>query len=99
MRQEAEHSMATELLRVQTGSGKLRVTEASIELESPGFPAPKTRTIMRTAIVGVDHKVSIRPAFGMGGAMHFTIHLQGGERLEIKSVPFKAGEQLISILL
>lgn len=84
------------LEHVQTGSGKLTLTEQSVTIEGPGFPRPKARTVFRAAIVGVDHKVSAKPLFGKGGTMQLTVHVQGGETLVLRAVPWAAAHTFLA---
>lgn len=89
-----------ELLRIQTGSGVLIVTETSVTLERPSlaFGGRKPQTIMRSAITSVDSKVTIPAVLGRGGAMRIVLHGQGSDVMEINGVPLKAAEQLLSLL-
>lgn len=85
-----------DLTNVQTGSGKLTVTEQSIQIERPSFPKPKTQSVFRSAIVGIDHKVIAKPKLFSKGGVNVTFHVQGGEHIEVHMVPYEAAEALLS---
>lgn len=78
-------SSSPNLTNVQTGSGRLTVTDNSISIERPAFPKPKTQTIFRSAVVGVDHKITVKPSLLSKGLVTVTFHVQGGERMEIRA--------------
>ena len=85
-----------DLTNVQTGSGKLTVTEQSIQIERPSFPKPKMQSVFRAAIVGIDHKVIAKPALFSKGGVNVTFHIQGGERVEVHMVPYEAAKALLA---
>jgi hypothetical protein len=79
-----------ELMRLQTGFGKLIVTDNSITLERPGFPSSKVQSIMRSAITSVESKQ------GFTGTL--IIHSQGADRMEIKGLKVKDLDALLDLL-
>ena len=83
-----------ELMRVQTGSGKLIVTEDAITLEF----GRKARSIRRASVSGIDHKQTVQSIFGRGGAMTLVFHSTGGEDLEARMVPLKEAQKLLDLL-
>lgn len=72
------------LTNVQTGSGTFTLTDTAVSLERPGFPRPKTQTLFRSALVGVEYKVLNKPSFMTKGIVRVTFHAQGGERMEVR---------------
>lgn len=73
------------LTNVQTASGKLTVTDTTIAIERPAFPKPKTQTVFRSAIVGVDHKVVVKQSLLSKGLVDLIFHVQGGERMQVRA--------------
>lgn len=84
------------LINVQTGSGKLTVTDTSISIERPAFPRPKTQTLFRANIVGIDYKVIARPKLFSKGSVTLTFHVQSGERAEVHAVPYDVAAALLA---
>lgn len=73
------------LTNVQTGSGKFTMTDTAISLERPGFPKPTTQAIFRSSIVGVDHRIAVKPNYLSKGIVVLTFHVQGGEHMEVRT--------------
>jgi membrane protein YdbS with pleckstrin-like domain len=80
---------------VRSTHGRVTVTPDAITIE--GITAGRVKTIARSAVLGVDRRITIRPLFGKGGAMEFTIRT-ASESVAIKGVPTEDAKQLIAAL-
>ena len=89
-----------ELLRCQTGSGRLVVTDEGVYLARPslGMSGTQTASVQRTGIAGADMKLFAPRVFGMGGAISFTLRLQDGSRIAITAVPWREAKLLQAYL-
>jgi len=91
-----------ELMRVQTGSGMLYVTDNSVRLDVPhrGFGSSGARSVVifRSAITGISYEQTVPSFFGKYGAMSLLITAQDGRTLEVRTVPTKDAQRIIEML-
>lgn len=88
-----------EVLRAQTGQGKLVITEEMVTLEVPAVVGGgKSRSMARAAIVSVDERVTVPSVLGMGGMMRIILRDAGGNALELDRVPAKVAKQVLALL-